>query len=86
MEFHWMKLTLLHDSQIPSESRSSPQQLIQVCLLCSGCFLQVLLPPFQVQSPTQTNNHQAVSIMNTICQMTTLLAASLWPVFPRSPV
>lgn len=70
MEFHWIKLALLYDSQILPESRSSPEQLIQVCLLYSGSFLQIPLPPFQVQSPTQTNNHMAVSFMNTICQMT----------------
>lgn len=70
MEFRWIKLALLYDSQIPPEPRSSPEQLIQVCLLCSGCFLQIPLPPFKVQSPTQTDKHMAVSLMITICQMT----------------
>lgn len=70
MEFHWIKLALLYDSQVPPESRSSPKQLTQLCLLCSGCVLQITLPPFQVQSLTQTNNDMAVSIMNIICQTT----------------
>lgn len=47
MELHWIKLALLCDSQVPPEPRSSPEQLLQLCLLYSGCFLQILLPLFQ---------------------------------------